>query len=270
MKARSLVGVCIWLLFATGMASTSFANVQSFVANVFGTPMGPKDCDPLPAPCEFLLSGALGEEVTYVGFKIKGVDQTHPAKIVASEADKDKIVIQDAIITATVAGSGSCTNTSSGIEYCPSISYSAFFAGPPSTAGGNVTFVRSIAGTFKRGTQPASLSAVKVRGAVSQNLIGSDGFKKICSTAGCENLFSAAGPTELYDRTQVWYQGGTPALPDPRELSGQMWVYAKYGSEVLTATAETVKNPTGGGGPPPPDCAANKKTGRTLKQCKTE
>jgi hypothetical protein len=48
-----------------------------------------------------------------------------------------------------------------------------------------------------------------------------------------------------------------------------MWVFAKYGNEVLTVTAETVKNPTGGGGETP-DCAANKKTGKTLKQCEGE
>lgn len=266
MKTSSLVGVCIGLLFATGMASTSLANVTDFVANVFGTPKGPMNCDAPPAPCEFLISGPAGEEITYSGFKIKGVDTTHPAKIVAIEGDADKVVIQDAIITATTAGSGSCTNTSSGIEYCPSISYSAWLASPPSTAGGNVTFVRSISGTFKRGAQPATLSAVKVRGAVAQVLVGTDGFLKISANA---NLYSAAGPTEIYDRTQVWYQGGTPALPNPREVSGQMWVFAKYGNEVLTTTAETVRNPTGGG-PPTWDCAANKKAGKTLKKCQAE
>lgn len=270
MKASSLIAGCFGLFFSIGIASTSFANVQSFVANVFGTPMGPMDCAAPPALCEFLLSGPNGEELTYTGFKIKGVDATHPAKIVAIEGDLDKVLIENAVITATAAGSGSCTNTSSGIEYCPSISYSAWFASPPSTVGGNVTFVRSISGTFKRGTQPATLSAVKVRGAVAQLLIGSDGFRKICSAAGCENLYSAAGPTEVYDRTQVWYQGGTPALPNPREVSGQMWVFAKYGNEILTAAAETVKNPTGGGGPPRLDCAANNKAGKTLKRCKTE
>lgn len=266
MKTRSLVGVCIGLLFATGMASTSFANVQSFSANVFGTPMGPMDCEAPPALCEFLLSGPNGEEITYTGFKIKGA-AAGPAKIVAIEGDFDKVLIENAVITATAAGSGSCTNTSSGIEYCPSISYSAWFASPPSTAGGNVTFVRSISGTFKRGAQPATLSAVKVRGAVAQVLIGTDGFKKMSAIS--PNLYSAAGPTEIYDRTQVWYQGGTPALPDPREVSGQMWVFAKYGTEVLTATAKTVKNPAGGG-PPHWDCAANKKQSRTLRQCNTE
>lgn len=264
MKRKSLAGVCIGLVFATGMASTSLANVTAFSANVFGTPKGPLDCAAPPAACEFLISGPAGEEITYTGFKIKGVDSTHPAKIVAIEGDADKVVIQDAIITATTAGAGSCTNTSGGIEFCPSISYSAWFASPPSTAGGNVTFLRSVNGIFMRGTQPATLSAVKVRGAVAQVLVGTDGFKKISTNA---NLYSAAGPTEIYDRAQVWYQGGTPPLPNPREVSGQMWVFAKYGNEVLTITAETVKNPTGGD-IPPLECAANQKPGTRLKQCK--
>lgn len=269
MKARALILGCAGLFLGVGLASVSQADVTGFSANVFGTPMGPQVCTAPPASCEFLLSGPAGEEVPYTGFKIKGVDSTHPAKVVAIEGNVDKIVIQDAIITATAAGSGLCTNTLAGIEYCPSISYSAFFAGPPSTSGGDVTFIRSISGIFKRGTQPASLSAVKVRGAVAQNLIGTDGFKKICSSAGCEIIFSAAGPTEIYDRTQVWYMGGSPALPDPRELSGQMWVYAKYGTEVLTLTAEAVKNPDGGD-ITKAQCAGNKKAGKTVKPCKAE
>jgi hypothetical protein len=269
MKASSLVGVCVGLLFATGIASTSYANVQDFVADVFGTPMGPMDCAAPPAPCEFFLSGPAGEELPYTGFKIKGVDATHPAKIVAIEGDADKVGIQDAIITATAAGSGSCTNTAAGIENCPSISYSAWFASPPSTTGGNVTFVRSIAGTFKRVAQPAASSAVKVRGAVVQVLIGTDGFKKIGLSA---TLFSAAGPAEIYDRTQVWFQGGTPALPNPREIAGQMWVFPKFANDVLRVDTETVKNPPGGE-VHPPDCAANKMNknqGKHIKQCKTE
>lgn len=269
MKTSVFAAGYIGLFLSIGGASTSLADISSFSANVFGTPKGPIDCAAPPATCEFLLSGGAGEEVPYTGFKIKGVDASHPAKIVAIEGDADKIVIQDAIITATAAGSGSCTNTSSGIEYCPSISYSAWFASPPSSASANVTYMRSISGNFKRGTLPATNSAVKIRGSVAQSLIDSDGFKKICSSAGCDVLSSAAGPTEIYDRTQVWYGGGSPALPDPRELSGQMWVYARFGNEVLKADAETVKNPTGGEGKTP-DCAANKKTGKTLKRCKTE
>ena len=269
MRTSTLVSGCVGLFLIIGAASTSVAEVSSFSANVFGTPKGPIDCAAPPAPCEFLLSGAAGEEVTYTGFKITGVDTAHPAKLVAIEGDMDKILLQDAIITATAAGSGLCSNTSSAIVNCPSISYSAWFATPPSTAGGNVTFVRSIVGSFKRGSQPATNSAVKIRGAVAQSLIGSDGFKKICSSAGCDTLFSAAGPTEIYDRTQVWYKNGSPALPDPRELTGQMWVFAKYGNEVLTVTAETVKNPTGGD-VVTFDCAANKKAGKTLKQCQKE
>lgn len=267
MKRNCLVTGCLSLLFTLMLASISFADVSSFSASVFGTAKGPINCQAPPNPCEFLLSGEQGEAVAYTGFTIAGDTSTtppKPAKIVAIEGDTDKVLIQDAVITATTAGQSPCTNTATGIESCPLITYSATFSSPPSTDGGDVVFVRSIAGTFKRGQNPAANSAVKIRGLVADYLIGTDGFKKI--TVG-PDLYSAVGPTEIYDRSQIWYQNGTPALPDPRVAAGKVWVYAKNVSDVLKLTAETVKNPTGGGGITP-DCAANKKKKGGIKICK--
>jgi hypothetical protein len=270
MKRNCLVTGCLSLLFTLMLASISFADVSSFSASVFGTAKGPINCQAPPNPCEFLLSGEQGEAVAYTGFTIAGDTSTtppKPAKIVAIEGDTDKVLIQDAVITSTTAGQSPCTNTATGIESCPLITYSATFSSPPSTDGGDVVFVRSIAGTFKRGANPAANSAVKIRGVVAGYLVGTDGFKKIVANS---SLYSAVGPAEIYDRSQIWYLNGNPALPDPRTVSGLVWVYAKNVSDVLTLTAETVKNPVGGGGDVTPDCAANKKTKGGGKLCKKQ
>ena len=263
---RKVVAVgCLSLFFITGFSSGSLADVSNFSANVFGTAKGPINCQAPPNPCEFLLSTATGQAVPYTGFTIAGVSSTRPAKIVAIEGANDQILIQDAVITATAAGQTPCTSSSAGIVNCPSITYSANFVSPPTTSGGDVVFVRSVAGTFMRGANPASNSAVKIRGVVATYQVGTDGWKRIGASP---NLYSATGPAEIYDRSQIWYQNGTPSLPDPRQVSGTVWVFALAANDVLTLTAETVKNPAGGHDGKL-DCAANKKQqGKGIQRCK--
>jgi len=266
MKRKFMAVGCLSLLFIATLSSGSFADVTNFSANVFGTVKGPINCQPVPNPCEFLLSGPNGESVAYTGFNIAGISSTNPAKIVAIEGTDDRILIQDALITATAAGQAPCSNTAAGIANCPTITYSANFASPPTTASGDVVFVRSVAGTFMRGANPASNSAVKIRGVVATYQVGTDGWKNIGASA---NLYSAVGPNEIYDRSQIWYQNGNPALPDPRPVSGTVWVYARAVNDVLTLSVETVRNPTGGQGPKI-DCAANekpKKKGKHIARC---
>lgn len=197
------------------------------------TIQGTSGCPAPPASeAHVYLSGCLGEEVNYSGFKIAGTPAGSPARVVASEANADSIRIENALITATSA----CSNSTNG---CGDILFSAIFDAPPDGTSAMVTFERPASGNLKRGANPATGDWIKVTGWADGNEIGALQKKTVTciSPATCADF--------TMSQSEDWYP---PSMSGPREIMVQFWFYLKLNGDKLTVMGARGRNPGGAGG----------------------
>lgn len=271
MSVKLACVVLILLMSMLGVCVTPSEAVTDLIANVFGVTKTPdSDCSTPQSSCVITLSANPQDAQTYNGFTITATTNG-PARIVAQDSAADWLRLENAVIQAATAGTSPCSNTASGLLNCPTISFSAVFSSPPDNTQADVSFTRQISGNIAKATSytTASIqSAARFEGWVEGYAVDSPshyGYWMVnCSTLStCGRL----APNNIVDRTQTWLTGS--GLPDPRDVSVQLWLFPKNGLDRFTIIYAQVTNQPGVGGGKP-DCIVSPKAKamKSPKLCK--
>lgn len=269
MRWKRSCTILVTFVTLLGISAPPSHAVTDLIANVFGMTKTPdSDCSTPQASCVITLSASPSDAQNYNGFTITATTNG-PARIVAQDSAADWLRLENAVVQASAAGSSPCSNTASGLLNCPTISFSASFSSPPDNTLADVSFTRQISGNVARATSytTASIqSALRFEGWVEGYAVDSPshyGYWMVnCSIlTTCGKL----APNNIVDRTQTWLKGS--GLPDPRDVTVQLWFFPKYGLDRFTITYAQVTNQPGVT-PPTPDCVVSSKMLKSPKRCK--